>query len=184
LESFISIVEVSRSIGITLEKWKAERLLKFIEQIKKLQNYAKKSLSPFDLVNAITEEFQIKEFYKDVKNVIKDVETASDEIILEIFLSVARTFTEINTFYEYVHYQITDPDAEPISELEEQKNENEVLISTIHKTKGNEFGYVVNFNLTDKEKMNLKETEEERRVCYVGLTRAKEGIHITAPKGK
>jgi len=43
---------------------------------------------------------------------------------------------------------------------------------------------VIYFNLAHNEKITgLNEQEEERRVCYVGITRAIESIFITAPTG-
>ncbi|VAW26026.1 hypothetical protein MNBD_BACTEROID06-1044, partial [hydrothermal vent metagenome] len=50
--------------------------------------------------------------------------------------------------------QINNPNPTPIPELEKTNNENEILISTIHKTKGNEFKNVVYFNLAHNDKIN------------------------------
>ncbi len=52
-------------------------------------------------------------------------------------------------------------------------DEGEVLISTIHKSKGHEFDDVF-LVLSDKDYSN----EEKKRVLYVGMTRAKEHLYI------
>jgi len=182
--SFESLTEVCSLNNISLEEWKSERIESFISQIISLQNYANNSITPYEIIDSIIKEFNLKEYYKNVANINKDVDVASDDIIIEVILSVAKTFGNINDFYEFIHNQITNPDANPIPEFEDNVERNEILISTIHKTKGNEFKNVVFFNLAQNEKINsLSEKEEERRVCYVGVTRAIENIFITAPTG-
>ncbi len=182
--SFQNLLDVCNQNNFKLEEWKTEKIQGFINQIISLRNYAQTSISPHDIINSIIQEFKLKEYYENVANINRDVDVASDDIIIEVILSVAKTFDNINSFYEFVHNQITNPDANPIPELEENVIENEILISTIHKTKGNEFKNVVYFNLAHNKKINsLNEQEEERRVCYVGVTRAIESIFISAPSG-
>jgi superfamily I DNA/RNA helicase len=57
---------------------------------------------------------------------------------------------------------------------------DEVVLSTIHRAKGNEFSRVVFFDLSRRRRLGEKEIEEERRVAYVGLTRAKDSLLVTA----
>jgi len=74
-------------------------------------------------------------------------------------------------------------------ELEQSKNQdgsgNYVNLMTLHSSKGLEFDYVFivgveegilphSRSFTDEE-----ELEEERRLCYVGITRAKEKLYLT-----
>ena len=59
-----------------------------------------------------------------------------------------------------------------------------VVLSTVHSTKGNEFAYVVYFNVSARGFGGTDEAEEERRVAYVAVTRAIDGILITAPTDK
>lgn len=182
--SFQNLIDNCNQNNFNLEDWKIERIQGFINQIISLRNYAQTAISPHDIINSIIQEFKLKEYYENVANINRDVDVASDDIIIEVILSVAKTFDNITSFYEFIHNQITNPNANPIPELEENVLQNEILISTIHKTKGNEFKNVIYFNLAHNEKINgLNEQEEERRVCYVGVTRAIESILITAPTG-
>ena len=86
-------------------------------------------------------------------------------------------------FLEYVSLETKE-------ENEEKKIDNKVIISTIHKAKGLEYDYVFlpfwnqnyfpNFN-------SLKEKdgkEEERRLAYVAITRAKKNVFISYHKIK
>lgn len=182
--SFENLIDLCDQNNFNLEQWKIEKIQGFINQIISIRNYAQSTTSAYDIVNSIIHEFNLKEYYEDVANINRDVDVASDDVILEVILSVTKTFNDITSFYEFVHNQVTNPDAAPIPELDENETQNEILISTIHKTKGNEFKNVVYFNLAYNEKINTtNEQEEERRVCYVGITRAIENIFITAPSG-
>ena len=56
-----------------------------------------------------------------------------------------------------------------------------VTLLTIHKSKGKEFPWVVYFNLSRSGSGNIETSlPEERRVAYVGATRARHGLLITA----
>src|SRR5690554_6541557 len=62
-----------------------------------------------------------------------------------------------------------------------------VLVTTIHQSKGLEFDVVfivgVNKGILPDEKMNMKEQEEEeRRLFFVGVTRAKSELYLTSSK--
>ncbi|HSL45647.1 MAG TPA: 3'-5' exonuclease, partial [Anaerolineales bacterium] len=63
----------------------------------------------------------------------------------------------------------------------EEPGDNRVFLSTIHRSKGKEFRNVIYFNLSQSG-TDLGQTayiEEERRVAYVGATRAKDDLLIT-----
>ncbi len=65
-------------------------------------------------------------------------------------------------------------------ELSKQKQKgafDNVLLETIHKTKGNEFDHVIYFHMAPPQEVEF--LEEERRISYVALTRAKKSLLIT-----
>jgi ATP-dependent DNA helicase UvrD/PcrA len=63
---------------------------------------------------------------------------------------------------------------------EANPNTDQVVISTIHSSKGREYDGVVLYDYdADLEKLSAREVEEERRVFYVGLTRARHSALIT-----
>ncbi|MCX6137686.1 MAG: ATP-dependent helicase [Ignavibacteriales bacterium] len=61
------------------------------------------------------------------------------------------------------------------------ESRNKVTLSTIHRTKGNEYRNVIYYNMVIPSESTGESLEEERRVAYVGLTRAKDHVLITAP---
>lgn len=65
-----------------------------------------------------------------------------------------------------------------LEEKREAKTGRGVFLGTVHSVKGMEFKYVF---ILDKGWQNLKsdfETEEERRLYYVGMTRAEKGLYL------
>ena len=72
-------------------------------------------------------------------------------------------------------------------ELEEHQNEDEVILSTIHQAKGLEWSYVFLIWCADGMiplQRALKEPggeEEERRLFYVAVTRAKDQLYLSSP---
>ena len=117
--SFQNMIDNCTQNNFNLEDWKIERIQGFVNQIISLRNYAQTTISPYDIINSIIQEFKLKEYYENVANINRDVDVASDEIIIEVILSVSKTFDNIITFYEFIHNQITNPNANPIPELEE-----------------------------------------------------------------
>lgn len=73
-----------------------------------------------------------------------------------------------------------------VDDLEE--NEEYVTLMTLHSAKGLEFPVVFLVGMEEgifpgnKSMMEPKELEEERRLCYVGITRAKENLFLTCSK--
>ena len=70
---------------------------------------------------------------------------------------------------------------------ENQKEKEGVVVSTMHSTKGLEFERVflpdVNEDvIPHKKSMKEEDVEEERRLFYVGVTRAKKYLHILSVK--
>jgi hypothetical protein len=63
-----------------------------------------------------------------------------------------------------------------------------VTLATIHSTKGREWEVVAVFDATNDEslgkELETNELEEERRVFYVGMTRAKSSLLVTFRKGR
>ncbi|MEO5331453.1 MAG: ATP-binding domain-containing protein, partial [Magnetococcus sp. YQC-5] len=78
-------------------------------------------------------------------------------------------------------------EADPPGREEQEDSVNRVVISTLHAAKGLEFSYVFLVGLEEgllPHKMAVEEggqaaVEEERRLTYVGMTRAKEKLYLS-----
>ena len=96
---------------------------------------------------------------------------------LQELVGVARQFETIDEFLEQVSL-VADTD-----ELDD--DDSAVILMTLHGAKGLEFPVVAIIGLEDGMFPHLRaltdpeELEEERRLCYVGLTRAEEKLYLT-----
>jgi len=97
--------------------------------------------------------------------------------------SVATEFPNITEFLENV--ALVEQEYIPRSVKEMGKNRQAVTLMTLHAAKGLEFPVVAIVGMEEgifphsRALMEKDELEEERRLCYVGITRAKEKLYLT-----
>ena len=105
---------------------------------------------------------------------------------LEEFLTVAIEFEEEyaeNSLSQFLEGIILSSDIDNVEE-----DEDSVTLMTLHSAKGLEFPVVFLVGMEEgifpgyKSISEPKELEEERRLCYVGITRAKEHLYLTCSK--
>ena len=104
---------------------------------------------------------------------------------LEIFINMSNNYTAIDTFLDDM---ALDPPQDSVFDVDATNTENEQLIlSTIHSAKGLEWRSVFVMHAVDgffpssQSLGTLESLEEERRLMYVALTRAKENLYISYP---
>lgn len=101
---------------------------------------------------------------------------------LGVLLAEARAYTDIDTFLEEMAL---------MSSSDNQAND-QVSLMTLHASKGLEFPVVFLTGLEEGllpharvfEQSSPDDIEEERRLCYVGITRAKEELFITCASSR
>lgn len=99
------------------------------------------------------------------------------------FVFIEKLAIKHNSIYEFIEEYLLDPVYN--SEMERKLNDDVVSIITIHSAKGTEkeVCYVINVTPgsypSSRSAGNLDDVEEERRVLYVALTRAKNELIIT-----
>lgn len=97
--------------------------------------------------------------------------------------SVANEFPGIIEFLENV--ALVEREYEPDKVRAREKNRNAVTMMTIHAAKGLEFPVVFMVGMEEglfphsRSLMDKDELEEERRLCYVGITRAKDSLFLS-----
>ena len=105
---------------------------------------------------------------------------------LEEFLTVAVEFEEEAAESTLAEFLESITLASDVDNLEE--NEEAVTLMTLHSAKGLEFPVVFLVGMEEgifpsyKSIGEQRELEEERRLCYVGLTRAEEFLYLTCSK--
>ncbi|OGG01308.1 hypothetical protein A2Z33_05335 [Candidatus Gottesmanbacteria bacterium RBG_16_52_11] len=97
--------------------------------------------------------------------------------------SVATEFPDINQFLENV--ALTQEEYMPDRKLQENGKRSTVTLMTLHAAKGLEFPVVFMVGMEEglfphsRSLMDRESIEEERRLCYVGITRAKQNLYLT-----
>lgn len=119
------------------------------------------------------------------KKELESEDTLESEIRLENleeFKSITRAFEET---YGIVSLEDFLLETSLISDVEDYKNdENRVSLMTVHSVKGLEFDYVFVTGLEEgifphiNSLMDNQELEEERRLCYVAITRARKKLYL------
>ncbi len=128
--------------------------------------------SPSEIIKKAIETF-------DLKEVVNDGTPASDEYLrnLDTFIVNAMEFEKLEDFLA---------EATLMSSADEEIKNNSVTLMTLHASKGLEFSVVFMVGMEEglfpsihNESDIDKEIEEERRLAYVGMTRAKEKLFLT-----
>ena len=105
---------------------------------------------------------------------------------LDEFKSITKNFEER---YGIISLEDFLAEISLVSDVEEHKDNNEVVtLMTIHSAKGLEFKYVFVIGMEEgvfphsRSLFDSGELEEERRLCYVAITRAKEKLWLLGAK--
>lgn len=102
--------------------------------------------------------------------------------------SVSIEFSDINAFLENISLVEAEylPQNKPVFNFAENVNKkNAVTLMTLHAAKGLEFPVVFMVGMEEgifphaRSLMDREQVEEERRLCYVGITRAMKKLYLT-----
>ncbi len=123
----------------------------------------------------------LSKYYESKKN----EEALSKQENLEELLSTAERFYQNNIDSEDILSEFLDNAALEAGEFQSKTHEDPVQLMTIHSAKGLEFPVVfltgMDEGIFPNENRNLSKgfLEEERRLCYVAITRAMQTLYIT-----
>lgn len=162
-----------------IEKLGKGRLAKFQAYLKELTDKnTLVGLTTLELLDQTLEQTHYLELYD--ANV--EEEAYRLENIKEL-RSVATEFPMLSEFLETV--ALVEQEYEPTTMKAREKNRDAVTLMTLHSAKGLEFPIVAIIGMEEglfphsRALMDKDELEEERRLCYVGITRAKEKLYLT-----
>lgn len=131
-----------------------------------------------ELVDFILEDSGIKAELESEKTLEAEIRIEN----LEEFKSITKTFEENNGIISLEDFL---NEISLVSDIEEHKNNfNVVTLMTVHSAKGLEFEHVFLIGMEEgifphnNSLLDAEQLEEERRLCYVAVTRAKKTLHL------
>lgn len=167
------------------------KVLPFVELVTELRSYAQDH-SVEELIKQIVRETEYEDYLEDY-----DEETAEDRVAnVDELISKAAA-------YEKEAMESGDGDGPSLSGFLEEvslvaeidqvgENDDRVLLMTLHSAKGLEFPHVYLTGLEENMFPSYQSVscgdpaalEEERRLAYVGITRAQDDLTITSARGR
>ena len=169
LETEKSLIDsLEKILEITKNKKVNNSITKFIENYKKWKNLQD---DIFELINSIISDVQF----------LENIEEEKKENIYE-FLNIVKEFndrtgsTRLEDFLSYISL---------ISDVDTIDTSDKITLMTVHSAKGLEFNSVFIVGLEEglfphfKSLLSNEDIEEERRLLYVAMTRAKENLYLT-----
>ena len=138
------------------------------------------------LISEILKEVLSKTGYTKALELENTAQAESRIENLDEFLTVAMEFEEENAENSLAEFLESITLSSDIDGMEE--TEDSVTLMTLHSAKGLEFPVVFLIGMEEglfpsyKSIGEQRELEEERRLCYVGITRAKEHLFLTCAK--
>lgn len=163
------------NLGTAIGGRVVEPLSDYFGKIKKIQDVAKSSLSKAvelaiktsglieHLSDGTFENEERIENLRELLSVVKELEGVKEELTLDSFLEEVALISDIDNYNE---------------------EDEGITLMTLHTSKGLEYKYVFIVGLEEnifphsRSMLDASELEEERRLFYVGMTRAKEELYL------
>ena len=145
-----------------------------IEKLKAISN----DLTLTELIDKVLDASGLRADLESEKTLEAEVRLEN----LEEFKSITKSFEEREGLISLEDFLL---EISLISDVEEYKDDpNRVSLMTVHSVKGLEFNHVFVVGMEEgifphmNSLMENSELEEERRLCYVAITRAKDDLHL------
>ena len=162
------------SIYEAVETGKELEFKKLIERLKEVSE----NITLTELIDKVLDSTGLKKELEDEGSLEAEVRLEN----LEEFKSITKSFEEREGLVSLEEFLL---EISLISDVEEYKNDpNRISLMTVHSVKGLEFNHVFVVGLEEgifphmNSLMESSDIEEERRLCYVAITRAKDDLHL------
>ena len=156
------------------KEWMCDRIEKFEHDVKMM-----KDMTPYAAINYIRFGIGYDEFLKEYARARK----LKEEELFDLLQEIQESAKGYRTYQEWFDYM--EEYKEKLKEHAEQirRQREAITVSTLHSVKGLEFDrvYILNVNegsIPYHKAVLEAEMEEERRMFYVGMTRAREKLEL------
>lgn len=173
----VNLVELANAVQD--KPWVAERIDKFLMDLKLMEK-----MPPYDAIQYIRTTIG----YDDYLTEYAQFRKMKAEELFDVLSEIQETAKEHQTIEDWF-FAIEEYEEELKEQLKagQQKAADSVVFTTMHSAKGLEYDVVFLIDANEgiiPHKKALKEAdlEEERRLFYVAVTRAKNHLHIFVPK--
>lgn len=182
----ISLFETVKEVDFTGVSKKAANALAGFQDLIRSLSQQQEFLTATDMVEAVLERTGYEEMLKNERS----IEAQSRLENLEEFKTVTQEFEKANDDKTLIAF-LTDlaliADIDRVDE-EDPDQTKKITLMTLHAAKGLEFPVVFLIGLEEnvfphsRSLMDDEEMEEERRLAYVGITRAEKELYLTHAK--
>ncbi|MCY8676421.1 DNA helicase PcrA [Bacillus spizizenii] len=183
--SFFQAIQQVDFIGVSAKAANAlDSFRQMIENLTNMQDYLS--------ITELTEEILEKTEYREMLKAEKSIEAQSRLENIDEFLSVTKNFeqkSEDKTLVAFLTDLALIADIDQLDQQEEESGgKDAITLMTLHAAKGLEFPVVFLMGLEEgvfphsRSLMEEAEMEEERRLAYVGITRAEQELYLTNAK--
>ena len=178
LKTIEALTRKADSEGISLyEAITSGKELEFKKLIEKLREVSN-DITLTELIDKVLDASGIRKELESEESLEAEVRLEN----LEEFKSITKSFEEREGLISLEEFLL---EISLISDVEEYKDDvNRISLMTVHSVKGLEFDHVFVVGMEEgifphmNSLMENSEVEEERRLCYVAITRAKDDLHL------
>jgi DNA helicase-2/ATP-dependent DNA helicase PcrA len=182
-----SLVQTCRTFGQSLSKKAREGVTAFVAAMDTFESLISRTAADYDkgvedklsvLVEAISEKSGLLEYHTSQDEVQGTQRAQNMQELANSAVLYPCTRAGLLEFLDRIELDRT------LDLADEEANPDSVTLITLHNTKGLEFNRVIMTGMERgifprAEKIGA-ELEEERRLCYVGITRAKNELYLTS----
>jgi DNA helicase-2/ATP-dependent DNA helicase PcrA len=160
------------------KQWMIERISKLEYDLSLLSKMA-----PYSAIHYIRHGIGYEEYLKEYA----EYRRIKPEELIDILDEIQESAKAFKTFEDWYRH-IEEYSVELLAQAKNKKtDDNSVTFATLHSSKGLEFGkvYIIDVNegiIPHKKAVIDADLQEERRMFYVGMTRAKRELHIFSIK--
>ena len=163
-----------KSLYEAISSGKELEFKKIIEKLKEVSN----EVTLTELIDKVLDASGLKEELESEESLEAEIRLEN----LEEFKSITKSFEEREGLVSLEDFLL---EISLISDVEDYKDDpNRISLMTVHSVKGLEFNHVFVIGMEEglfphiNSLMENSELEEERRLCYVAITRAKDDLHL------